>query len=822
MRNHRGVAALTVRPTPPDHQRGLPWPEVDLVFRYDRELVELVRGADYARWDPGRRVWSATWSAGTVRVLDRLRDRGVQVTVTGGPGTPVGRVADGVLREGTGRNRWWVIPRGGDSFGMFQQVPGARWDRQHRVFRCGAASVPTLADMAARGVLVDPGGILADGDGHRAGAGDGSAPGPDGGVVVSFDMRTGRFRVRGDPGAARVFQQWWPERDVVGCWRQRGLPVRFSDRFSELVYAGEVARQGPGLWPDRLKLRLTDYQAVAVAVAVARGPLGLAVLDEPGLGKTLVAIATGVHLLDTGAIDRVLAVVPTTLITQWCREIERAVDPVPEIVAVTGDPARRAERWEQARRPGVWVVVGYDVLHRDRARTPGIGEGALVVFDEAHRVKNPRAKRTREARRIATEAAVTLALTGTPVENRPDEWHAVISGLAVPGALGDITGFRARYMYPDRWGGASGARNLDELARRSAPHIIRRTKQQVARWLPPLRTQHLTLDVPDAYREVLVALHRDAATLIAERVRGSRRNRDTDGVLPGLADDGLRETSEMTAVSMLRMLCASPRLLHLSDSPSARALTASGSVPDVDGPKLDELRELVGGWRTAGQRVVVFTGFARLARLVAERLTDDGARVELYLGDMSAAERDRAVSRFRDPDSGVDVLVSTDAGSEGLNLADACSVLVNLDIPWTPGRLTQRYNRIHRMDVRSGALAVNLTLAGTVEDGVVRMVESKARLAGTLMGDPVRGPAVGRRRTREDTDWWADLARVLSEAAGVSPDGDSGSAGGRHRSPGGRRRSADRGTAAGTPMLSDGSREGAEPSRTTRRNDDGS
>jgi SNF2 family DNA or RNA helicase len=88
------------------------------------------------------------------------------------------------------------------------------------------------------------------------------------------------------------------------------------------------------------------------------------------------------------------------------------------------------------------------------------------------------------------------------------------------------------------------------------------------------------------------------------------------------------------------------------------------------------------------------------------------------------------------------MFVATDAGGEGLNLGSHCSLLVNLDIPWTPGRLVQRSARIHRLDgTHEKYLVVNLTLRGTIEEGILRLVERKADLA-----DAIFGEEGGRRR----------------------------------------------------------------------------
>ena len=136
-----------------------------------------------------------------------------------------------------------------------------------------------------------------------------------------------------------------------------------------------------------------------------------------------------------------------------------------------------------------------------------------------------------------------------------------------------------------------------------------------------------------------------------------------------------------------------------------------------------------------------------MANLIADRLREDGVRYVLYTGAISRKIRDEAVLAFTTEGSednlAPTVFVSTDAGAEGLNLGKFCSTLVNLDVPWTSSRLEQRSNRIHRIDgTASGYRVINMTLRGTLEEGILKMVENKADLQ-----DAIFGESGGRKKT---------------------------------------------------------------------------
>jgi SNF2 family DNA or RNA helicase len=96
---------------------------------------------------------------------------------------------------------------------------------------------------------------------------------------------------------------------------------------------------------------------------------------------------------------------------------------------------------------------------------------------------------------------------------------------------------------------------------------------------------------------------------------------------------------------------------------------------------------------------------------------------------------------------GPTAFVATDAGGEGLNLGGYCSLLINVDVPWTPGVLSQRSSRIHRIDgTAEKYLVINFTLRGTIEEGILRMIERKADLQDSIFGESGgRSRTIGRR-----------------------------------------------------------------------------
>ena len=693
-----------------------------LSFSYDERIVALVRALPFARFDGETKSWNVDLTRQAVETLrgwyhaDGLTD--VYVDELLAPDEALPEAATAVLRPGSLKRPFVVIlgKRDDQVFARFRSVPGALWEKQIQGLSYPATSSVALGELVSRGVLSDPLKLLQPAE-----------------VTVAFDGRVGTFAVKGDPRAQSAFDKNFPARDVVAEWQAKGLDVAFADPFTEEIYRGEIARQGEGLQPRGLREPLFEYQAKNVAVAVER--TGFAVWDQPGLGKTATAIGFGWELLENRKqAERVVVVVPGAVKTQFAREITRFTGE--EVVVVDGDKKRREKLYAEAATKR-WVVLNYDLLHLDYKLIVPLVSGSILVADEAHRLKSRTSKRTQAMRQLAQKAARRLALSGTPIENNPGEWYTLMNNFVVPGVFGSPMEFFNRYSYPGRFGGFEGARNLAELRERSRPHYIRHVKSEVATHLPPLLVKNLVLDPDEKFAAALKQAHRDAQAEIADAAKDKRRL----GTLDGEKADEIETGAAMTAVGMLRLLCSSPRLVWQSEAPAAKALCSAGLVPEIDGPKLDELRLLAAELQAAGERLVVFTAFRSMAHLIAERLKEDGIRHVLFTGETSSADRDKAVAAFTtaatEENPGPTVFLATDAASEGLNLGRCCSTLVNFDLSFKPSTLIQRANRIHRVDgdTTKRYLVVNLTLARTIEEGILKLVGAKADLSDAILGE---------------------------------------------------------------------------------------
>lgn len=693
-----------------------------LTFSYNERLVNLVKTLPFSRFDPETRSWSVDITRQAVETLrewyatEGLTDVYVDELIN--EDEQPAEATPAVLRPGSLKRPFVVLMGVRDDalFARLRSVAGAQWEKQLQGLSYPATSAAGLGELVNRGIISDPQNLLQPAD-----------------LTVTFDGRIGKFVVRGDERAQAAFDKNFPARDVVAEWREKNFDVAFADPFTEEVYRGELARKSEGLQPQGLKEPLFEYQARNVAVAVERS--GFGVWDQPGLGKTATAIGFGWELMENrGAAERCVIVVPGAVKTQFAREITRFTGDT--VVVIDGDKKKREKLYKEAVGSR-WVVLNYDLLHLDYKLIQPLVAGSILVADEAHRLKSRTSKRTQAMRQLAGKASRRLALSGTPIENNPGEWYTLMNNFVVPGIFGSPHEFFNRYSYPGRFGGFEGARNLGELRERSRPHYIRHNKADVATFLPPLLVKNLVLDPDDKLAAALKQAHRDAQAEIAEAAKGKRNL----GALDGELEDEIETGAAMTAVGMLRLMCSSPRLIWQSEAPAAQALCQAGLVPEIDGPKLDELRLMALEMQNNDERLVVFTSFRSMAKLIAERLDEDGVRYVLFTGETSTKDRDAAVSAFTTAataeNPGPTVFLATDAAAEGLNLGKCCSTLVNFDLSFKPSTLIQRANRIHRVDgdTTKRYLVVNLTLSRTIEEGILRLVGAKADLSDAILGE---------------------------------------------------------------------------------------
>ena len=481
-----------------------------------------------------------------------------------------------------------------------------------------------------------------------------------------------------------------------------------------------AVREADAIWRQttaHLGFRLHPYQERGALFLARRGRAFLA--DDMGLGKTLQAIVATLLMRKTVGVKKTLVVCPASLKHQWAGEIAKACGEQARVVE-----GSRAERLAAYRRwKHGFLILNYELALRDLDAVRA-AKAELVVLDEAQRIKNWETKTAKAIKELTSPFA--FVLTGTPLENRLSELHSLVEFLN-PRALGPRWRLLPFHAVTEPGGKIVAYEALDILRGRLASFFLRRERSDVLDQLPPRTDNTFWTEMTSAQLRPYRRHARKVAALLAQ-------NRPLKTAEVRLL---------LQALTSMRILCnawaqyewelAEPRL--------KAGHTGEPDVRWIHSPKLEEFSHVLEDLlERPGAKVLVFSQWERLLRLahhvVRPLLDRRGEKAAIFHGGMDTHKRSQTIDDFRADDT-LRVLFSTDAGGLGLNLQDAASVVVNLEVPWNPAVLEQRIGRVHRMGQRKSVQVLHFVTRGAIEERVRQVVENKKALFDGLLVDEV-------------------------------------------------------------------------------------
>jgi ERCC4-related helicase len=480
---------------------------------------------------------------------------------------------------------------------------------------------------------------------------------------------------------------------TAGRWRG-GETLRHE--LKQLVQLVQLPQVEP---PKGLHTQLRDYQLFGLSwLHFLRSCQFNGVLaDDMGLGKTVQTLALLQAEKESGRLTKAsLIIAPTSLVGNWQAEAKRFT---PELrVLVYHGIERHQDRFEDYDL----IISTYGLIQRDKEKfieTPFY----YLILDEAQFIKNARTKTTQIIQQL--NATHRLCLTGTPVENHLGELWSLFNFL-MPGLLGDAKQFRLWFRTPiEKY---ADTEKRDWLAKRIKPFILRRTKNQVARELPPKTEMTRRIELVGAQRDLYEAIRMSMEKKVREAI----------------AKQGLGKSHIvlLDALLKLRQVCCDPRLLSLEQATIAHGSSA----------KLEVLMELLDNLVEEGRRVLVFSQFTSMLKLIEEALH---ARNYDYLKLTGETQKRQAlVERFQEGETPI-FLISLKAGGTGLNLTKADTV-IHYDPWWNPAVEDQATDRTHRIGQENPVFVYKLITEGTVEEAILSMQERKRQLVqGVLAAD---------------------------------------------------------------------------------------
>lgn len=492
--------------------------------------------------------------------------------------------------------------------------------------------------------------------------------------------------------------------------------------------------------PPRIRATLRPYQQDGFSwmVHLAANGFGGCLADDMGLGKTLQTITLLQHMYapsapkaidpseettpqqafradsfgqlslfgeledtDIDPIDTMhpkqiqasLIVLPTSLLSNWKREIRRFSSLL--VCEHTGEKSGK-EPWKRFGHYHI-VLTTYGLLRRDIDLLEKYTFD-YVILDESQNIKNPDSQSYRSAIRLKSNNR--LVLTGTPIENSLKDLWAQFNFIN-PGLLGTLSDFNARFITPVVKEGNERARQrLQQLIR---PFILRRTKEQVAPELPPLTEEVIYCEMTDEQKEIYT------------KEKNTLRN--------SLLDEWQKnKIVALNGITRLRQLANHPRMV----------------LPEYTGSsgKIEQVTEAYETLMSEGHKVLIFSSFVTHLKLLAEAFDNRSWRYAMLTG--STADRDSEIDRFAHEKDVSAFFISLKAGGVGLNLTEADYVFI-LDPWWNPAAEMQAESRAHRIGQDKQVFVYRFITSDTIEEKIRILQEQKSELSSRFIteNDPL-------------------------------------------------------------------------------------
>lgn len=533
--------------------------------------------------------------------------------------------------------------------------------------------------------------------------------------------------------------------------RLEGIDIEYVNGAHDAINAGAVnhvesvaasrANDWEGEIPCPEGLAYLPYQKAGIAYAMAR--TNALIADEMGLGKTIQAIGA---VNADASIKSVLVVCPASLKLNWQREFMRW-----QTRGMTVGIANGALPSTDV------VIINYDIIKKHisaiHART-----WDMMILDESHYLKNSKAQRTnlvlgkwdRDPEKVipAIQARRRIALTGTPILNRPIEAWPIVHALA-PAEFGNwrtyVTRYCAGYQADHGWD-VSGASHLDELQDKlRATIMVRRLKKDVLTELPAKRRQ--VIELPANGAAGAVQAEADAYAAQQERLAALR------AAVELAKADGDDDYAGAVARLQQGTMAAFTELAKL------RHTTAMAKVPHV----IEHIRDTLDG---GDSKLIVF---AHHKDVIAALAAEFPGCVQIT-GDTPMQARQDAVDRFQTDPTCRLFLGNIQAAGVGLTLT-ASSHVIMAELDWVPGNVSQAEDRAHRIGQLNSVLVQHLVLEGSLDANMARKLVAKQEIIdraldrerGEIAAEPI---VIGEQMATASTS----RAKIAEVAASLTPE----------------------------------------------------
>jgi len=469
-----------------------------------------------------------------------------------------------------------------------------------------------------------------------------------------------------------------------------GLPIEVDEKTQATVrLLTDPGKVQDVKLPDGLSLRPYQERGFQWLLALDRLHMGGVLADDMGLGKTVQVIALLMATRQEGQVSLVVA--PTTLTYNWLSELGRFA-PDLSVMVLGGSAAQRASQIRHVKEAhDVDVLItSYPLIRQDIEQLTTI-EFRFAILDEAQHIKNAGSKGAQAVRQL--QAQTRFALTGTPLENGVGELWSIFN-FVLPGYLLSYSAFLRRYQ---------DGTDAEDLRRRISPFLMRRLKREVLTELPDkiesVFTAQMSPEQAKVYEATMMRLRQRVDSIVKEK--GFERGR----------------TEVLAAITQLREICCHPSLV----------------LDDYTGTsgKLDMLLDMLPEAIAKGRRVLLFSAFTSMLKILRRELDDAGYETMYLDGDTPAQRRVEMAEQFN-AGQGQIFLISLKAGGTGLNLTGA-DMVIHYDPWWNPAAEDQATDRAYRIGQTRKVEVIRLVTHASIEEQVVALGQRKKALFDQLI-----------------------------------------------------------------------------------------
>jgi SNF2 family DNA or RNA helicase len=507
----------------------------------------------------------------------------------------------------------------------------------------------------------------------------------------------------------------------------REIDKEVKQKYLELVNAEKEDLAVPA----KLKAKLRAYQKDGFQwmYGLYKNGMGACLADDMGLGKTLQTLTLLLKLKRKGQSINVpnpfnksgqldmfvddqeaetavqpasLVVVPTSLVHNWQAEIEKFT-PTLKAFVYFGVQRKKVEDIRKIMSYYDVIITTYGTVRNDQETLEG-KEFFYLILDESQSIKNSASKTYKALMRM--KARHKLVITGTPIENSLSDLWSQMNFLN-PGLLGSLAFFKRSFITPIEKHANEEQQEKLQLMIRS--FVLRRTKNEVARDLPPLM------------EEVRFCPMLGGQQRLYDKEKSVIRNT----ILSAIENDGMNKSQfvVLQGLTRLRQLANHPALFD-------------NNAEDRSG-KYDEVFRMLRNLVAEKHKVLIFSSFVSHLELIEAGIKKERWNYAKLTG--KTTNRKQVISQFQDEDDKRIFLISLKAGGVGLNLTEADYVFI-LDPWWNPAAENQAVNRAHRIGQDKHVFVYRFISENSIEEKIQKLKERKSSLAETFINsnDPFR------------------------------------------------------------------------------------